>query len=77
MQLIDSTFESLEDYLECSLGGYKPECDIYKENLENITQPSYYLDLLTIMMSCLINVAHLIYAIQFYDVKSVVKKICS
>ena len=76
LQSVNSTFESLEDYLECSISGYRPECDIYKKNIEDITRPSYYLDFFSTMMACLINVAHLLYAIQFYDVKSAFKKFC-
>ena len=68
-QAVDSTFENLRNYLKCSIAGYKPECDVYKENIKEITRPSYYLDLLTYMMACTINLSNLTYTLQIYDIK--------
>ena len=76
MQVINSASENLEDYINCSATGYKPTCEVYKENVEDITQPSYYLDLFTVIMASLMNVAHLIYTINIHDIKSVVKRFC-
>lgn len=73
-QAANSMFENLVDYLKCSVAGYKPECDVYKENIEEITRPSYYLDLLTYMMASTINLSSLTYTLQICDIKLFIKK---
>ena len=70
----DATFQNLEDYFRCSIVGYRPECDVYKENIEEITRPSYYLDLLSYMMTSAINLANLTYTIQIHGVKLFIQK---
>ena len=65
----DSTFKTIENYLKCSTAGYKPECDVYKENIEEITRPSFYLALLAYLMSCTTNLGNLIYTLQINDIK--------
>ena len=74
-QTANSTFENLEDYLKCSIAGYNPECDVYKENIKEITQPNYYLDLLTYMMACTINLSSLTYTLQICDIKLFIKNL--
>ena len=69
----DSTFENIENYLKCSTAGYKPECDVYKENIEEVTRPSFYLALLAYSMSCTINLGNLTYTLQINDIKKIIK----
>ena len=76
IQTVDPTFENLEAYFRCSIAGYKPECDVYKEKIEDVSQSSYYLDLLTYLMACTINVSNLTYSLQFCDIKLFIKKLC-
>ena len=76
MQVLNSASESFDDYVDCSVTGYNPACEVYKEKLEDTTRSSYYLDLFAVMMACLINVAHLIYTINIHDIKSVIKRFC-
>ena len=53
------------------------QCYMYKENIEEITRPSYYLDLLSYMMTSAINLANLTYTIQIHDVKLFIQKLVS
>ena len=77
IQAVDPTFENLEAYFWCSIAGYKPECDVYKEKIEDVSQSSYYyLDLLSYLTACTINVSNLTYSLQFYDIKLFIKKLC-
>ena len=69
----DATFKNVENYLKCSLGGYKPECDVYKQNIEEVTRPSYYLALLAYLISCTVNLGNLTYTLQFNDIKKIIK----
>ena len=73
----DATFQNLEDYFMCSIVGYKPECDVYKEKIEEITRPSYYLDLFSYMITSAINLANLMYTLQIHDVKLFIQKLVS
>ena len=70
----DSTYKNIENYLKCSTAGYKPECDVYKENIEEVTRPSFYLALLTYSISCTINLGNLIYTLQINDIKKIIKR---
>lgn len=74
MQVLNSASETLDDYINCSVTGYDPACEVYKEKVEDITRSSYYFDLFTVIMACLINVAHLIYTINVHDVKLLIKR---
>ena len=74
IQAVNSTFENLEAYFRCSLAGYKPECDVYKEKAEDVSQSTYFLDILTYLMACTLNVSNLTYSLQFYDIKLFIKK---
>ena len=69
----DSTFMNVENYLKCSLAGYKAECDAYKENIEDITQPSFYFALLAYLMACISNLGNLAYTLQINDIKKTIK----
>ena len=78
IQVVYPTFENLEAYFRCSLAGYKPECDDYKEKAEDVSQSTYFLDILTYSMVCTLNVSNLTYSLQFYDIKLFIKKkLCS
>ena len=59
-QIVDSTFKNI--------AGYKPECDVYKEKIEDITRPSFYISLLNYAISSSINLAHLTYTLQINDI---------
>jgi len=73
---VDSTTENLTSYFMCSISGYKPECDVYKENVQGITQPVYYLDRLTTLMLSFINLSNLTFVVPIYDIKLAIKRFC-
>ena len=71
----DSVNEQLQNYVSCSLGGYKPECDTYRKKIENITWPSYYLDLASTLLLCSITLSNLTYVLQIIDIKKLFSKL--
>ena len=71
----DSTIEQVQNYVSCSIGGYAPECDIYKEKIENITWPNYYLDLAHTLLLCSIFLSNLTYVLQIKDIKKLFEKL--
>ena len=75
-QTADSTFEILENYITCSIGGYRPECDVYRKKIETITWPSYYLGLASTLLLCSITLSNLTYVLQITEIKNVISKLC-
>ena len=75
-QTFDSIVETLETYFRCSLAGDKPECDIYKEELEDNYQLPYYFAFVTYFMISALNLENLTYALHLHDIKSFIKKVC-
>ena len=69
----NSVVEELQNYFSCSMGGYNPECEVYRKKIENITWPTYYLNLFSTFLLCSITLSNLIYVLQIYDIK---KKLC-
>jgi len=68
---------SLENYFRCTVVGDKPECDFYKEKIEDAYRPSYFLFIFTHIMVSAFNLGNLIYALHIYDVKSIIKRTCA
>ena len=77
LQIFDSTVEVLETYFRCSIAGNKPECDVYKEELADNYQLSYYFAFLTYIMITAVNLGNLIYALHIHDIKLMIKKVCT
>ena len=69
LKTANSTSEQLQNYFICSSGGYKPECDIYRKRIENITWPSYFLDLASTLSLSFITLSNLTYVLQINDIK--------
>ena len=69
LQSIDSTVEQLGNYFSCSIAGFKPECEVYREKLEDASHSTYWLDLAATMLLCSINLSNLTYVLQYYDIK--------
>ena len=61
--------ESIFQYKFCSAGGYKQECEIYRERAENAFIPSTVTSTISVILFSLINFTHLMYAVQFLNLK--------
>lgn len=75
LRTTDSKIRQMRNYFSCSIGGYKPECDIYRQRIESITWPSYYLYLASTLLLCSITLSNLIYVLQISDIKMVISKL--
>ena len=62
------------EYFRCSIAGYKPECEIYREKLNDITLAGYVLDLISTMLLCSVTLSNLVYVLQYYEVKKFLLK---
>ena len=77
IQNIDSVAESLELYFRCTIAEDKPECDIYKEEVEDAYRPIYFVLIFANVMVSAFHLGNLIYALHIYGVKSIIKKNCA
>ena len=77
LQEADSIAESLEFYFRCTIAGDKPECEIYKEGVEDAYRPIYFVSIFANVMISSFNLGSLTYALHIYGVKSIIKKYCA
>jgi len=61
--------DHLFEYFRCSIAGYKPECEAYREKLEDVTLAGYILNLTSTMLLCSVTLSNLVYVLQYYKVK--------
>ena len=76
LQNVESVGLNLKNYFICSAAG-KQNCEFFKEQAEDIDRPSYYLDLISTLLLCFINLSNLMYVLRFRDVKNFVSIIKS
>jgi len=60
-------------YEFCSAGGYKEECEIYRERAEDSFIPSTVLSILSVLLFSMITFSHLLYVIHFKTAINTVK----
>ena len=61
-------------YKFCSAGGYKEQCEIYKERAEESFIPSTILSILSVLLFSMINFSHMTYVVQFLELKKAMKE---
>jgi len=64
--------ENIFQYELCSAGGYKEECEIYKERAEDSLIPSTIMSTLSVILFSMINFSHLMYVVQFLELKKAI-----
>ena len=70
----NSTVEQLQNYFACSIAGYRPECDVHQDELEDVYRASYFLDLAALMLLCSITLSNLTYVLQCHDIKRFLRR---
>jgi len=68
LQLASARADHLYEYFRCSIAGYKPECEAYKEKLNNALA-GYILNLISTMLLCSVTLSNLVYVLQYYKAK--------
>ena len=71
----DTVVENISGFTLCSVGGYRAECDGYRENLNNELTPAIVFDLISTVFLSLINIINLLYVLQYKDIKEAFKKV--
>ena len=73
----DTVVENISDFTLCSAGGYRTECDKYRENLNSGLTPAIVFDLISTVFLSLVNIINLLYVLQYKDIKEAFKKVFS
>jgi len=60
-------------YQMCSAGGYREECEVYRERAEDSFIPSTIMSTLSVILFSMMSFTHLMYVIHFQSAKKVVK----
>ena len=75
LRVIDSAAENIMKFVLCSAGGYKMECDVFRDRLHKNLTPSIVSGLIATLFLSFVNITNLLYVIQFQDVKKAFKKL--
>ena len=66
----DVTVENISSFTLCSAGGYRTECEKYRENLNSDLTPSIVFDLIFTLFLSFANIINLLYVLQHKDIKA-------
>ena len=69
----DTVVENVSGFTLCSVGGYRTECDIYRENLNNNLTPLLVFDLISTVFFSLVNIINLLYVLRYREIKEALK----
>ena len=64
----ESVAANLENLFICSADG-STDCEVHRDRANDISRPTYYLDLASTVVLCLINLSNFMYVLQFHDIK--------
>ena len=62
------------DHFFCSIGGYRKECDVFRDQLLEVQTETVVMDILSIIVLSFVNVVNLFFVINFSDFKKYLKK---
>ena len=71
----DNISENLYNFMLCSAGGHRTECDRYREEVNDDLITFIVFNLISSFFIAFANIIHLLYILQYKDVKDVFQKI--
>ena len=71
----DTITENISSFTLCSAGGYRTECDKYRENLNSNLTPAIVFDLISTLFLSFVNIVNLLYVLQYKDIKKTLQKV--
>ena len=71
---INTTLDNVTRVTLCVAGGDQPECDRYRERLNQHLLPVLVFDLLSTFCVALINIVNLVFVLQYKDIKKFTTK---
>ena len=70
----DTLVASLQNYFICSADG-STNCEALRDRANDVSTPTYYLDLIAMMTLCSINLSNLMYVLQYYEIKKFILRL--
>jgi len=74
---IDTATKNIEKLTVCSAGGYREECNDFRETLHQNLVPAIVFDVISTSFIAFANIINLLYVLQYQDVKKKLNKIFS
>ena len=62
------------NHFYCSIGGYRMECDVFRDQLLEVQTETVVMDILSIIVLSFVNAVNLFFVINFSDFKKYLKK---
>ena len=72
---INTTLDNVTRVTLCVAGGDQPECDRYRERLNQHLLPVLVFDLLSTFCVALINIVNLLFVLQYKDLKLITTRV--
>jgi len=71
----DTAVENISSLTLCSAGGYRMECDKFRDTLHSNLIPAIVFDLISTLFISFANIINLLYVLQYEDIKEAFKKV--
>ena len=70
----DHSITQQVNHFYCSIGGYRMECDMFRDKLLEVQTETVVMDILATAVLSFVNVVNLFFVINFSDFKKYLKK---
>ena len=77
LQEVDEYNANIGEYIFCSAGGFKEECEIHRVRAERSTILSTVLIIISLLLYTLINIIHLLYVVHVPTMLDSIRKFCN
>ncbi|XP_065911428.1 uncharacterized protein [Dysidea avara] len=77
LQEVDEYNANIGEYIFCSAGGFKEECEIHRVRAERSTVLSTVLIIISLLLYTLINIIHLLYVVHVPTMLDSIRKFCN
>ena len=74
LRSISSLNKHVEDFIICSAGGYKEECEMYREKAVQSFTAAYVMITIAGILISLLNFSHLMFVVNFSKVMQTTRK---
>ena len=70
----DHSISKQTNHFFCSIGGYRMDCDVFRDQLLKVQTETVVMDILSITVLSFVNAVNLFFVINFSDFKKYLKK---
>ena len=76
LRSIDTFNMNSNNYIICSAGGFKEECEIHKQNAERSFNATFILSIFIDVLVPFLNINHLLYVVNISKLVEGTQKVC-